>query len=313
MNKLGLNSGYIGSDQRTTTNGVVGYDKYFLERINERFNPVIEFAELLNLYSGAAAAYSLRLLRKGYAGNAIRVRRSSDNTEANIGFDSNGNLNTATLLAFCGAGNGFVTTWYDQSGNGRDATQSTGANQPQIVSSGSVILENGKIALRFDGSDDTLSVGNFDLYSNTNGQSIISVFKALNNSTNKQIISKYHAAQSKRQWFLSNDNYNVQELATSFNGSNLAQGVNTQTQQLFFGNWIPSTSTILYQNNTNSYIATTAATDISTTDASVLIGASFDNLSYVFANIQEIIVYDFSQASNRAAIQINVNSFYSIY
>jgi hypothetical protein len=173
--------------------------------------------------------------------------------------------------------------------------------------------QNGKIALRFDGSDDTLSVGNFDLYSNTNGQSIISVFKALNNSTNKQIISKYHAGQSKRQWFLSNDNYNVQELATSFNGSNLAQGVNTQTQQLFFGNWIPSTSTILYQNNTNSYSATTAATDISTTDASVLIGASLDTLSYVFANIQEIIVYDFSQASNRAAIQIKVNSFYSIY
>jgi hypothetical protein len=273
---------------------------------------ISQFVPLLDTYSGAAAAYSLRKLRTAYTGNAIRVRRASDNTEQNIGFVNN-ELDTASLTSFCSGTNGFVTTWYDQSGNGRNATQSTAGGQPQIVSSGSVILENGKIALRFDGSDDTLSVGNFDLYSNTNGQSIISVFKALNNSTNKQIISKYHAAQSKRQWFLSNDNYNVQELATSFNGSNLAQGVNTQTQQLFFGNWIPSTSTILYQNNTNSYIATTAATDISTTDASVLIGASFDNLSYVFANIQEIIVYDFSQASNRAAIQINVNSFYSIY
>jgi hypothetical protein len=42
MGKLGLNSGYIGSDQRTTTNGVVGYDKYYLERRNGRFNPVLE-------------------------------------------------------------------------------------------------------------------------------------------------------------------------------------------------------------------------------------------------------------------------------
>jgi hypothetical protein len=25
-------------------------------------------------------------------------------------------LDTASLLTFCGAGNGFVTTWYDQSG-----------------------------------------------------------------------------------------------------------------------------------------------------------------------------------------------------
>jgi len=42
MGKLGLNSGYIGSDQRTTTNGVVGYDKFYLERANGRFEPVLE-------------------------------------------------------------------------------------------------------------------------------------------------------------------------------------------------------------------------------------------------------------------------------
>jgi hypothetical protein len=267
---------------------------------------------LLDLYPTAAAAYSVRKLRTAYTGSAIRVRRSSDNTEQNIGFSS-GNLDTTALTTFCSGTNGFVTTWYDQSGNGYNATQTTGLFQPQIVSSGSLILENSKPSLQFDGSVNSLSVGNFALYSNTNGQSIISVFKALNANTNKQIISKYNASQSKRQWFLSNDNYNVQELATSFNGNNLAQGVNTQTQQLFFGNWIPSTSTILYQNNTNSYSATTAATDISTTDASVLIGASLDTLSNVFANIQEIIVYDFSQSSNRSGIQTNINTYYAIY
>jgi len=42
MGKLGLNSGYIGSDQRITTNGVIGYDKYYLERANGRFLPVLE-------------------------------------------------------------------------------------------------------------------------------------------------------------------------------------------------------------------------------------------------------------------------------
>jgi len=42
MGKLGLNSGYIGSDQRLTTNGVVGYDKYYLERKAGRFLPVLE-------------------------------------------------------------------------------------------------------------------------------------------------------------------------------------------------------------------------------------------------------------------------------
>ena len=108
---------------------------------------------LLDLYPNAAAAYSVRKLRTAYTGNAIRVRRSSDNAESDIGF-SGDNIDTATLTSFCSGTNGFVTTWYDQSGNGRNATQTTAGNQPQIVSSGSVILENGKPALQFDGSND---------------------------------------------------------------------------------------------------------------------------------------------------------------
>ena len=39
---------------------------------------------LLDTYTGAAAAYSLRKLRSAYTGSAIRVRRSSDNIETNI-------------------------------------------------------------------------------------------------------------------------------------------------------------------------------------------------------------------------------------
>ena len=96
------------------------------------------YVGLLDSYPGAAAAYSVRLLKSTYTGSAIRVRRSSDNAESDIGF-SGGNLDTSALTTFCGAGNGFVTTWYDQSGGGNNLTQTTAAQQPQIVSSGSVI------------------------------------------------------------------------------------------------------------------------------------------------------------------------------
>ena len=80
---------------------------------------------LLDLYPSAAAAYSVRLLRTAYTGSAIRVRRSSDNAEQNIGFTALGNLDESSLTSFCSGTDGFVTTWYDQSGNGRNATQST--------------------------------------------------------------------------------------------------------------------------------------------------------------------------------------------
>jgi hypothetical protein len=111
---------------------------------------------LLDAFPNAAAAYSLRKLREAYTGNAIRVRRSSDNTEQNIGFTALGNLDTSSLTSFCSGTNGFVTTWYDQSGNARNATQTTAANQPQIVSSGSVINVNSKPSIKFQDTTDLL-------------------------------------------------------------------------------------------------------------------------------------------------------------
>lgn len=66
----------------------------------------------------------------------INVRRSSDNAARDIYPDQYGNLDVYDLLQFVGAGSGYVTIWYDQSGNGYNATQGTATNQPAIVSSG---------------------------------------------------------------------------------------------------------------------------------------------------------------------------------
>lgn len=83
--------------------------------------------------------YSLRRLLSTYAGSAIRVRRSSDNAEQDIGFDATTKmLDIAALLAFIGANSGFVKTYYDQSGAGHDFTQATTTKQPRIVNAGTL-------------------------------------------------------------------------------------------------------------------------------------------------------------------------------
>jgi hypothetical protein len=84
-------------------------------------------------------AYGLRKLKTG-ATNAIRVERSSDNTQQDIGF-SGDNLDTAAIASFVGAGNGIVVTWYDQSGAGNHLT---GDQSPIIVSSGTLQTVNSK-------------------------------------------------------------------------------------------------------------------------------------------------------------------------
>jgi hypothetical protein len=112
---------------------------------------------LLDAVPGAAAAYSLRQLSNSYTGPVVTVRRSSDNAEADFKASE---IDDGTLAAFCGAGDGLVKTWHDQSGNGRDASQGTAANQPKIVSSGSLVTEGGKAALEFDGANDHLRTAN---------------------------------------------------------------------------------------------------------------------------------------------------------
>ena len=100
--------------------------------------------------AGAAAAYSLRMLNADLIGQpVILVRRSSDNAEQDINLTKNG-VDTVALLEFVGDNDGFVVTWYDQSGNGRDVVQTTASRQPLIVSDGSIITSSGRHSVFFD-------------------------------------------------------------------------------------------------------------------------------------------------------------------
>jgi hypothetical protein len=101
-----------------------------------------------------AAAYGMRRLLSSYEGNLLRLRRDSDNAESDFGNVANGDLDAAAIATFLAATTGYVTTWYDQSGNGYNAVQTTAANQPLYVASG----HNSKPVLRVDGTDDHLVI-----------------------------------------------------------------------------------------------------------------------------------------------------------
>ena len=92
------------------------------------------------------AAYSVRKLRADYSGSAFRVRRTSDDTEQDIGFDGDGNLDESALTTFVGSNDGYIVTWYDQTTNGNDATQATTSRQMRVVSSGTVDKLGTKVA-----------------------------------------------------------------------------------------------------------------------------------------------------------------------
>jgi len=91
--------------------------------------------KLLDIYTGATGAYSLRLLKIGYSGNCIKVRRSDTDATQDIGFSGNV-IDSSALETFCDGNDGFVDTWYDQSGNGNNITTTADADEPRIVNSG---------------------------------------------------------------------------------------------------------------------------------------------------------------------------------
>ena len=93
----------------------------------------------------ARLAYGLRLLRAAYTGAAIRVRRDSDSTEADVYFynQKEVTLNSltsagSTLRDFVGSDTAYVTKWYNQSAETTkpDATQTTTSKQPELISAG---------------------------------------------------------------------------------------------------------------------------------------------------------------------------------
>lgn len=127
---------------------------------------------MLDNFAGSSCALSLRKIVGAYYGALIRVRRSSDNATLDIFANSQGVLDTSTLLSFCGAGDGFVERWYSQVG-GFYAGQTTLASQPKIVSSGVLITSNTKPYLSFDGADDYLTFSSAVAASTENGYSLV--------------------------------------------------------------------------------------------------------------------------------------------
>ena len=105
------------------------------------------FVGLLNesFGSSAAAAYSVRRLFSS-ANTAMTIRRDSDQSETDIGF-VDGNLDEAAINTFCSGTTCTVSVWKDQSGNDNHATQTTAENQPTIYTGGSIVKENGRVAL----------------------------------------------------------------------------------------------------------------------------------------------------------------------
>ena len=252
---------------------------------------------LLATYTGAAAAYSVRQL-SDKAILCMRIRRDmgtgnpGDDDEINIGFDSNGDLDTQAIADFCGTGTGYVTRWWDQSVNGNHANQDGQSLQPQIYNGTAVFTEgsagNEKPIIRST-IDATL---NYPL--GNNPQQIFGVFKATQAQTNQAILGS------------SNDAYLL--LMTSQGSSSELRFSRTLTRidQSTYTGTTRAQALAAFANQVVLYC------DYTTTATNGNMHFGFDQ-SFVMSDIQEVVIFPDTATHTVADVEDSINSYYSVY
>jgi hypothetical protein len=291
---------------------------------------------LLDIYPGAAAAYSLRNLqgRSGKNSAVVRVRRDNDDAEQDFTATEVGD---GTLAAWVGSGNdGFVRTWYDQSGNNYNAEQTTTSAQPKIVSSGSLLTENGKTALSFDGTDDGLVVANSKssfkfLHDGTTSTSFATVNQTAASITSAIFHTAYATkdtgtwlqildASGQKGWRATVYRGVLGSPAADYTENNVIT-INKQSllYALVDANAINAADRVIgavdgsavFSGNT---LTNARNTGNATNDFRIGHGIYRGNTGgHLLGTMQELIIYNSDQSTNRAAIEANINAHYSIF
>jgi len=236
----------------------------------------------------STASYSFEFTYDDDQAGSLTFSEGDDNAD----FD----ISNFQVTVFKGAG--FVETWYDQSGNSKDATQATANLQPKIVNAGSLLTDG----ITFDGTDQVgLVTGSFSL---TQAFTTFSVSHTDDASTSVGIWATAASATN---------NFNVTALFRSDDGFAVNAGSTLTTAGTI--DYVAD-RTYLQTNVVNggsSSIFVDGATGKtgnagSTNPSGVLIIGYFKSGAYFNLDgaIKELIIYDSDQTSNRAALETNI-------
>jgi len=262
---------------------------------SQRYQP----AALLDQFPGAAAAYSLRNLVGTSNPAVVRVRRANDNAEQDFTATE---VSDGTLATWVGVGNdGFVRTWYDQSGNSRHAEQITTSAQPKIVGNGLVILDGSKPAIEFNGTSMNMTAAFSASLSQPN--TIFNVVQPRSFTELKYIVDGI-TDLARHVIYILTDQRVVIYADNSIN-SNITYGFQ---RRLLTGLFNTSSSQIWLDS-----VSVATGNSGSAPVSGFTIGSRYTGVGVWDGFMQEIVFYDSNQSTNRAAIEANINAHYSIY
>ena len=270
------------------------------------------FTGLLDEYPNAATAYSLRLLNSNYTGALVEIAgyTTTPTFVENKAFlpDANNKLSltsqdvglTTTLGDWITANSitdGYVRTFYDNSGNAVNAQQTTPSLQAPIISAGSLLVDNGKPMVDFTGGD---------YYYNLSTTTTVLWSFGVQNVTAIDNIVNYIFGGSGEGCFVGGTAASVTGwgLAGSTgqreaDNENLGQIIRAWSGDKLFANGVEE-----------GYSQVQSAGDFDL----IMLGSRSDALAFSFTGyFQQAVFYNSNQEANVIGIQSNQNDYYSIY
>jgi hypothetical protein len=213
---------------------------------------------------------------------------------------------------YTAAEDGFVETWYDQSGNGNDAVQDTVEGyQPKIVSAGSLITKNGKPSMEFTKANQNFLNISGKTSQTSSVESVFAVYQNLNDG----VATSLGSNSSSYLVFANGLNY-AQFGAGGFTGDTQAlrtTGLSTSEFRLHS----------IFRDNGNTRLAlfadgvlkaeSTIYTAAATNTFSIIGGrgalGTTDNMQ---GHWSELILFNSDQSANRTGIESNIADEYGI-
>ena len=250
---------------------------------------------------------------------SIYIKSTQTNSSIALGFFfgagySVGNTGNASLAGFIDGADATVVTWYDQSGNSEDASQSAMSDQPLFAESGSLLTsQNGKIAIEFRRA--ASSDGPFLVAPSVSGlEGSLSIF-TLNDKDATGSPLSLSSSTIASIYFAANEGGSVHQVIARNTTSVIASSSAAGTERLGFGVTTGQTSTKsgvdggALVENTSDYGDDFGAGDLD----QILIGALRRAVSpsgHFDGHIQELLVYTSDQSSNRFKVESNINNYY---
>ncbi len=262
---------------------------------------------ILDTYTGAGRAFSIRKLRTAYAGFCMEINRSSDNAKLDVGFTANGDLDTAAMKTFIGANTAYVTKWYDQTTNLDVAISTSNTNAPRIINAGVidrqgawptlVFVPASQPRLDFSASGGVSISGDYSLYmvSKRRVTSVVGPVISNNGPVPTQLFGHFN----DNNLYISRPSF-IRSAADATAIFNLLEGYKIS-------------NVLTAYKNTAAY---TLGTEVAGNGSAIFsrIGRYGETGSFFSdGNISEVIIYPSSQSSNRIAIASNLNTYYTIY